>query len=380
MDDRRYLRERIAAALACLQPGIDPVYLIVLSANAAISPSSHGLIVGASQFGMMLGALLYWCFPTRIGRRAATAAAAMGLAIGLLTVAAGTVPMLIGLRGLYGFFMGILYTRGVSTAARSSAGRAFGTVFLMQLLLSSLVAALLPWIAARAGSAIALATLALVPAVILLLVATERRGDAPLPHARAMESGMRRMPAPLAAFTVTAALFLFICATMMIWSRVGALAVAAGCTQEQIGWGVAVGSLSGAAVAVAISYMRQRVPVLIGGWTSAIAMIVPLLPLGQINAITFIILMIAFNVGSTYAIIRTSALAVELNPTGLMRRAASAMHPIGMTAGPLLGFVAIRLNGHAGLVAMAMIAVLGATAALALSRVPGIPSAAPAHG
>jgi hypothetical protein len=56
------------------------------------------------------------------------------------------------------------------------------------------------------------------------------------------------------------------------------------------------------------------------------------------------------------------------------------MHPIGMTAGPLLGFVSIRLNGHSGLVVMAMIAVLAATAALALSRVPAAPGTAPAHG
>ena len=49
-----------AAALALLQPGIDPVFLTLLTAATGLDPSDHGWIVGATQGGMAIGAILVW--------------------------------------------------------------------------------------------------------------------------------------------------------------------------------------------------------------------------------------------------------------------------------------------------------------------------------
>ena len=46
-----------AAALALLQPGIDPVFLTLLTAATGLDPSDHGWIVGATQGGMAIGAV-----------------------------------------------------------------------------------------------------------------------------------------------------------------------------------------------------------------------------------------------------------------------------------------------------------------------------------
>jgi hypothetical protein len=366
LGDRHYLRDRVVAALACLQPGIDPVFLVLLSGNPAIPLSSHGLIVSASQFGMMLGAVFYWRSPARIGRGRAATIAAAALAISLLTALADTVVALVALRAFYGLCTGILYTRGASAAAAHNAPQAFGTIFLMQLLLSSLVAAVLPWVVGNAGTAIGLAFLALGPATLLLLLLT--RGTEPPARLQPRLSAQNPSPNKVGSIAAASALFLFICATMMIWSHVGAAATEAGLDESEVGLGVAIGSLSGAVPAIATSYLRGRLPLLIGGGASALAMIAPLLFGGPMDVTGFTIMMVLFNVGSTYVIIRCSALAVELNPTGFMRRAASAMHPAGMIAGPIIGFVAMRSNGTVGLIDMAVVAVSGAMVALATAR------------
>jgi hypothetical protein len=367
LGDGHYLRDRVVAALACLQPGIDPVFLVLLSGNPAISLSSHGLIVSASQFGMMLGAVFYWRSPARIGRSRAAMLAAAALSLSLLTALADAVAALVALRALYGFSTGVLYTRGASAAAARNAPQAFGTIFLMQLLLSSLVAAVLPWVAGQAGTATGLALLALAPATILMLLLLARGTEAPAqPQSRF--AGQKPSPNKAGSIAAAAALFLFICATMMIWSHVGAAAMEAGLDDGEIGWGVAIGSLSGAVPAMATSYLRGRFPVLLGGGASALAMVTPLLFRGSMDVTSFTIMMVLFNVGSTYVIIRCSALAVELNPTGFMRRAASAMHPAGMIAGPMIGFVAMRFNGATGLTEMAVVAVSAAMVALATAR------------
>jgi hypothetical protein len=44
------------------------------------------------------------------------------------------------------------------------------------------------------------------------------------------------------------------------------------------------------------------------------------------------------------------------------------MHPAGMIAGPAIGFLAMQVDGPAGLIPMAIIAVSGAMVALALAR------------
>jgi predicted MFS family arabinose efflux permease len=353
--------------LACLQPGIDPIFLVLLSGNPAVPLSSHGLIVSASQLGMMLGAVFYWRSPARIGRGRAAMIAAAALSISLLTALADTVVALIALRAFYGLCTGILYTRGASAAAARNAPQAFGTIFLMQLLLSSLVAAVLPWLAGQAGTAIGLAALALGPATILLLLLVMRSADAPAPVRPHFAQATQAVD-KAGSIAAATALFLFIAATMMIWSHVGAAATEAGLDEGEIGWGIAIGSLSGVIPAFATSYLRNRLPLLIVCGASALAMISPLLFGGAMDVTTFTILMVLFNLGSTYVIIRCSALAVELNPTGFMRRAAAAMHPAGMIAGPMIGFVAIRSNGESGLIAMAVIAVSGAMLALATAR------------
>ena len=367
LGDRLYLRDRIVAALACLQPGIDPVFLVLLSLNAPVPSDDHGLIVGASQFGMMLGAVLYWRAPGRIGGPASRMMAVLALAACLATPLTASVMALVALRGMHGLCMGVLFTHTMSRASAHCPSHAYGTMFLFQLLLSSVCAALLPYLAGEVGAAAALAALALVPGVILALQVTERPAigaasvPSPLPDADA------RHAVPVASLAATGALFLFICANMMIWSYVGAAATAAGLAEEAIGWGIAIGSLSGALVALTASYLRRRVPLLIGGAASAIATVSPLAIAPGIGAWGFLALMILFNLGTTYSVIRCSAQAILLDPTATTRRTVSAMNPIAMMAGPLIGFASVKLQGSSGLAAMSIFAALLGLLALAAS-------------
>lgn len=58
-----YLRLRIGAALALLQPGIDPVFLVLLSSHSGLALADHGLVVGASPAGMAAAAVDRGGFP-----------------------------------------------------------------------------------------------------------------------------------------------------------------------------------------------------------------------------------------------------------------------------------------------------------------------------
>ncbi len=240
------------AALACLQPGIDPVFLILLSSHFGLPPEQHAWIVGASQIhgAWRWGALLYWRLGALLNRRRGVAAAIAMLALGISTLAASGVGAIMAMRAAYGLCAGLIYTRcDESTAAAGRATHAFGTIFLIQLVLSTVSGRRPAHAFASATSpGIAIAALALCPAAMLALLLPDRedraesRPDA-AGEALAAARGLIDISGPALAVAVT--MFLFICATMMIWSYAGAAGTMMGLSDGGIGFAVSIGSLCG---------------------------------------------------------------------------------------------------------------------------------------
>jgi hypothetical protein len=81
---------------------------------------------------------------------------------------------------------------------------------------------------------------------------------------------------PRAGWALAWANFWFICATMMVWSLSGALAVQAGHSEGLIGRAVAIGSLVGAATAIAVMRERLRVPLPVTACLVGAALLAPL--------------------------------------------------------------------------------------------------------
>ncbi|MDI1295335.1 MAG: MFS transporter, partial [bacterium] len=107
----------IAAALALLQPGIDPVFLTLLSAASGLDPVYHGWIVGATQGGMAIGAVGVWLAGPRLPRAAVPLAAVVALGASIATTGLDMLAALVAVRALYGAGMGIVYTQAMSDAA-----------------------------------------------------------------------------------------------------------------------------------------------------------------------------------------------------------------------------------------------------------------------
>ncbi len=355
-----YLRWRWVAALACLQPGIDPIFLVLLSHNSGLPIIDHGWIVGASQAGMALGAVLAWRGPQHASRSLALAAALGGLGAGLVTVLLDDFAVLLLVRLAFGLCCGFLYNLALAEATAKAPPHAFGTIFLFQLLLAAGVSTLLPYVSEAMGIGTAMLVLALVPASICLLLPQDA-GNRAIAYAAA-EAGAPRLPVPIAPIAVLA---MFICMNMMVWSYVGALATAARLSEEVIGWGVALGSLSGAIPALLLAHVRARLPLLIAGGLSGIAILSPLLAPSALSAAGFVLVMCLFNIGAIYAVVRFSSLAVDRNPSPQNRRAVAATHSIAMIAGPLSGALATRAGGFVALEALAAAALLVALLALA---------------
>ena len=346
----------LTAALACLQPGIDPVFLTLLSAAHGVNPADHGWIVGATQAGMAAGSLLLWRLGTGLHRAAMPLAALGALLAGLATVMLTDAYALLAVRALFGFAMGIVYTQAMSRAAAFRPMGAYGAVFLVQLILSTAVALSLPAVAGTAGAAAALAVLVLVPLMVLALTAlpaTARDRQWTLPAAEPGVAGARD-DVPASGWVLAAATFFFICATMMIWSFTGALATAAGIGEESIGLAVAVGSIAGALTAMLVMREQPLIPLVVTGMLASLCLIAPLVlaPLGQVES--FVLSIILLNIGSTSIIIRCSGMATVRSRAPLFRRFVACTHPLGMIAGPVIGSVMALAFGAAGLLAGAV--------------------------
>lgn len=320
-----------AAALGLLQPGIDPVFLTLLSTATGLAPVDHGWIVGATQGGMAIGAVAVWLGGARLPRPATACAALLALAASLATPRLEGVSALVAARGLFGLGMGVVYTQAMSAAAARRPTGAYGGVFLIQLILSTVVALLLPMLADALDPGTALGTLALAPlGALLLSLRTDDRAS--LPAARALSSAI-----PPAAWALAAATFCFITATMMIWSFAGALATDAGIDEAMIGLAVAVGSVVGALTALAVMRERMLLPLPLTGLLCGLCLLAPLALTPRGDAGLFVLAIALLNIGSTATIIRFSGRATATSTDPLFRRFVACTHSLGMIAGPVIG-------------------------------------------
>lgn len=344
-----YLRLRICAALALLQPGIDPVFLVLLSDHSGLPLVDHGLVVGASQAGMAAGALAM-AFVPPVGRRLLAVAAAAALLASIATVLVDGLAAILACRALFGVATGILYAGTLRAATAHTPAHAMGTVLLFQLMLATALALLLPEVALLASPALALLGLAVVPLLSLAMLVPNQQMPA-VTHAPAT---------PQRIDATTTGVFLFVAASMMVWSYVGAKGVVGGLTSEQVGIGVALGSLAGGVAALAVARGPAMLPLSAGALLASMAMLAPFL--AGPGVLSFIAAMIAFNIGATYAVARYSALAIERRDAA--RHIVPAVQSVAMVFGPLGAAAAMGQGGFALLAAMAALTLLAAVAAL----------------
>ncbi|MFT3965215.1 MAG: MFS transporter [Sphingobium sp.] len=357
-----------AAALACLQPGIDPVFLTLLSSAHGIAPADHGWIVGATQSGMALGSLLVMRLGSRMRPRLAPMAALLALISGVATAQVEDTRMLLPLRGGYGLAMGIVYTQAMSKTAGLRPHNAYAAVFLLQLLLSTLVALILPAIAAASDPAMALLAHALVPLAALAALLSSAGAAARKPDA-AKPSSRPHLPLPdSTAWALAAASLSFICATMMVWSFTGALAAAAHFSEMALGRAVAAGSVAGALTALFVMRERAVVPLPLTGLLSGLSLLAPMaaIPTGRDSALLLSVILL--NIGSTAIIIRCSGTAAARSPDPHFQRVVAFTHSGGMILGPAIGSLLMRGFGVAGLKGGMMAALTAGCGALLLSR------------
>lgn len=352
----------VLAALACLQPGIDPVFLALLSRAHHVPFAFHGWIVGATQAGMALGSLIAWRMGARPPLRLEVAAAA-ALCAGLATAAIAHPLALATIRFGYGTAMGLVYTQAMAQAAAHRPSGAYGTVFLSQLLLSAAVAPALPLVAQAGSERFALGALCIVPLAAILLALRIRPAAL-----TAVLSGADHSEQPRAgssAWLYAIAAFLFVAATMMVWTFVGALAVTARLGEDLLGEAVAIGSVAGAVTAFAVLRERPLVPPALTGVAASLTLLAPIPATGSAgSAIGFVIAIVLFNIGSTAIIVRTSALASSASGDLMFRRFVSCTHCLGMIAGPLAGSGVRMALGEDALLYAAIMSVTAGCCAL----------------
>jgi hypothetical protein len=352
----------LAAALGCLQPGIDPVFLTLLSQSSHLPLENHGLIVAATQTGAAIGSLAVWHIGPRLPQFAVIVAALIALACSLATAFAGGLATILTVRCGYGLAMGMVYASSMAAYAARRPNRAFGAVFLIQLAVSTLVSLALPELAHAVGAGVALAVLALAPSIALAALLLMPGGDVARGRLRESE---RAAPVPVAGWALAGATFWFICATMLVWSYSAALATSAGIDDRTIGHAVAIGSISGALTAFAVMREKSLVPLPITGLLAGASLIAPIALTGPGADGPFIASIILLNIGSTAIIIRCSGLAAATSTNPRFRTFVACTHSLGLIAGPALGGAMMALFGPAGLPAGLAIALSGGLGAIA---------------
>jgi predicted MFS family arabinose efflux permease len=338
-----------AAAIGCLQPGIDPVFLTILSAAHGLDPGRHGWIVGATQCGMAIGALIVWRYRPALPRRIGAIAAGAALLCGLATPYVGAFVSLLLVRGAFGLAIGVVYTDAMSEAARRRPVAAYGVVFLMQLILSTVVASALPYLSDVAGPQSALLALALAPLIAAALLLLPRQGE-PVPASVPDHAARGIASTSPVAWALAIATFTFICATMMIWSFTGALAMHYGFDEDMIGFAVALGSIAGALTALAVMRETPIIPLPLTGLFAGTCLLSPLILTPLQEDWLFVSAIILLNIGSTAIIIRSSGSATAAECDPLFRRFVACTHPLGMITGPVLGALLTQVSESTGLV------------------------------
>lgn len=365
----------LAAALGCLQPGIDPVFLTLLSQSSHLPPSAHGLIVGGTQAGAAVGSLAVWRLGPLVSRTVVILAATIALACSLITTMLDDLGAMLAVRGCYGLSMGMVYAYAMVAYAAKRPNRAFGAVFLIQLILSTLVSLLLPELERAVGAAFSLAILALAPATVVIAVIT-------MP-ARASATGQAgddedRSAVPTEGWALAAATFWFICATMLIWSFSAGLATSAGLDNRTIGEAVSLGSLCGALTAVAVMREKLLVPLPVTALLASATLVAPVVMTVPGGDMSFIAAIVLLNIGSTAIIIRCSGLAAVRSTNSRFRAFVACTHSLGLIAGPLLGSAAMLLpTGLLGGLLLALSMGLGAVVVAAIVTSNGRPAGGP---
>lgn len=357
----------VAAVLGCVQPAIDPVFLTLLSSATGLDTGHHGWVVGMTQTASALAALCVWWLGPRLPMRAVIVLALGAMMAAFLSPLALGLPGVLALRAMYGLGMGAVYARAMGGFASRRPTGAYAIVLLVQLMLATLLSLVLPEMAGRMGAGAALAFLALVPlgAVLALSVAPDEGAV----KVRSMAQGDTT---PRAGWALAWANFWFICATMMVWSLSGALAVQAGHSEGLIGRAVAIGSLVGAATAIAVMRERLRVPLPVTACLVGAALLAPLFLTRPGDALGFVLAMVLLNIGSTAIIIRCSGLASALGLDPRFRVFVAATHNLGMSAGPALGSGMLWVLPDGGLLLGAGFAVVAGVLAVIVAWVwPG---------
>ena len=361
-----------AAALAVLQPGIDPVFLMLLSNACRVPLAAHGMIVGGTQAGAAIGSLLVWRLGTRLPYKAVIGAAGVALLCSLMTPLGEGAAEVLTLRCCYGLAMGMVYAYAMAAYAAHGANKAYGAVFLIQLILSTLVSVGMPELELMLGEDGALATLSMVPASamvsLLAMTVADDAVDGGSPIAVETRSAI-----PVAGWALAAATFWFICSTMLVWSFTAALATAAGIENRTIGHAVAIGSIVGALTALAVMREKLLFPLPLTALLSGAALASPIILTAPGQDAAFVVSVILLNIGSTAIIIRCSGLATAASADSRFRIFVACAHSLGLIAGPLLGSAMMAMFGPAGLLAGVLIALpagLGAVILADNSRLP----------
>jgi hypothetical protein len=355
--------------LACLQPGIDPVYLTLLSLEHDVPATHHGWVVGVTQTGMALGSLAIWRAGPRFPDQVFQFAALGALAANVATVMLDHTATLLAARGFFGFAMGIIYTQAMSNAAAIRPNGAYGAVFLLQLLFSTSAALLLPRISQAASPSAALAAMCVVPliALAITLLLPMSRVPAQRSTAHPIADG-HHLAAGRSAWAMAGATLLFICATMMVWTFSGALAAEAGISESVIGHAVALGSLAGAVTACTVMREKPLVPPVLTGLVGGLFLMSPVVGARLGENDLFILSIILLNIGSTAIIVRSSGLASAASGTPRFRCFVACTHSLGLILGPVAGSIATGLAGDQGLFMAAAIAIFGGCFMLVLSE------------
>ncbi len=363
----------LVASLGCLQPGIDPVFLSLLTNASHIPTAAHGTIVGVTQAGAALGSLAVWRLGPALPHRAVLGAAVLALCASLLTTMAEGLTAALTVRAAYGLAMGMVYAYAMAAYARRTPNKAYGAVFLIQLVLSTLVSLVLPELEISVGADAALGLLALAPAlaVLSLLVLGPANGGS----AQRIDV---RSAVPLAGWALAGATFWFICATMLVWSFSAALATTAGIDNQTIGRAVALGSIVGALTAAAVMRERLVVPLPLTALLAGIGLASPIVLTMPGADGLFVLSIVALNIGSTAIIIRCSGLATATSTDSRFCTFVACTHTLGLIAGPLLGSVMMAWFGTAGLLGGVIFALAAGLAAVVLAAYTGV-SSMPVH-
>ena len=241
-----YLASILVATFAFAMTGVQPIFVGLLADKIGLDVDSIALLLGAEQFGLVVGATLgfgrlrhyrltRWVFFA--GTLAAIASAA--------TAVADTLPVLMALRFVVGMAVGAAYTVAVFALGRSAKpDRAFGLILFAQTLLWALYAPVLPLLAARLGAAGAILSTSLWFLLVALCALGLPRRDHPDAVAETGRVAAIRAANRPAWFSL-AGMFLLQVSIYAQWGFLERVGKDAGMTPETVGWAFGIGLLGG---------------------------------------------------------------------------------------------------------------------------------------